>query len=184
MKNCRNRISMSIQEAKDLLNIQSERERRRNLWIGIGIAVLVILVALIIWLAKKNAKDIEEHYEYFDDYDDYEGYDDIEDFDEGQNGEVEYVKIKTYDGNDDTKKNTEEDEVESGLDQEDNLEDYYASRKNSSIYDPEVDDIEGVGKYDARNYNTDSYNEDLFDTGEDKKIDEAAKEDKSKKNKK
>ena len=84
---------LTIQEVKDLMK---QEKSKKCMWIVVAISVISILVAVIIWVANKKDKDLEEHYEYFDDeYDDeYEDFD--ENIYEDDKDEIEYVKIKDF----------------------------------------------------------------------------------------
>lgn len=87
---------LTLEEVRDLLKKENSK---KFIWITLAISVILVLVAVVIWLAKKGCKDIEEHYEYFDDdSDESDDYDEYEDFDEDiyEDEEVEYVKIKDF----------------------------------------------------------------------------------------
>ncbi len=87
---------LTIQEVR---NLMKKEDSKKALWITLAVSVILVLVGVVIWLAKKSCKDIEEHYEYFDDdYDEAEDYDDYDDFDDAiyEDEEVEYVKIKDF----------------------------------------------------------------------------------------
>lgn len=87
---------LTLEEVKDLMKKENSK---KIIWISLAIGVIIGLVGVIIWLAKKSCKDIEEHYEYFDDeYDESEDYDEYDDFDEEiyEDDDVEYVKIKDF----------------------------------------------------------------------------------------
>lgn len=98
----RNRIKdfpLTVEEVRALMK---KEDSKRCVWFAIGVGVIAILVALVIWIAKKREKDLEEHYEYFDDdfneldenFDEFdESIYDVEDDDEEQ---IEYVKIKDF----------------------------------------------------------------------------------------
>lgn len=72
-------------------------KKNEKKWCLIGIGVIVALIGVIIWIAKKRDKDLEEHYEYFDDLDD-DDYDEFEDFesDDDDDDSIEYVKINDF----------------------------------------------------------------------------------------
>lgn len=87
---------LTLEEVK---NLMKKENSKKVIWISLAIGVIIALVGVIIWLAKKSCKDIEEHYEYFDDeYDESEEYDEYDDFDEEiyEDDDVEYVKIKDF----------------------------------------------------------------------------------------
>ena len=74
-------------------------ERKKGTGIAIAIGVVAILVAIVVWVAKRREKDLEEHYEYFDD--DFDELDEnYEEFDESiyedDEDDIEYVKIKDF----------------------------------------------------------------------------------------
>lgn len=107
---------LTLEEVRDWMR---KEDSKKAVWITIGVSVILVLVAVIIWLAKKSCKDIEEHYEYFDDeYDKNEEFDEYDDFDESiyEDDEVEYVKIKDF-------MNYSEDEKNPGSDEENEDED-------------------------------------------------------------
>ena len=66
----------------------------------IGVSAIAALIGLIIWIAKKREKDLDDECEYIDD--DFEELDDeFEDFDESiyddeDDEQVEYVKINDF----------------------------------------------------------------------------------------
>jgi len=69
---------LTVEEVRRLMK---EEKAKRATWVAVGIVVISILVGIIIWLAKKKDKDLDEHYEYIDDdFDEYD--DDYEDFDD------------------------------------------------------------------------------------------------------
>ncbi len=99
---------LTLEEVRDLMKKESSK---KAVWITIAVSVILILVGVIIWLAKKSCKDIEEHYEYFDDdYDEAEDYDEYDGFDDDiyDDEEVEYVKIKDFMNYSEDEKNVEE----------------------------------------------------------------------------
>lgn len=107
---------LTLEEVRDWMR---KEDSKKAVWITIGVSVILVLVAVIIWLAKKSCKDIEEHYEYFDDeYDKNEEFDEYDDFDESiyEDDEVEYVKIRDF-------MNYSEDEKNPGSDEENEDED-------------------------------------------------------------
>ncbi|WP_070000482.1 hypothetical protein [Cellulosilyticum sp. I15G10I2] len=87
---------LTFEEVRDLIKKENSN---KAIWITIAVSVILVLVAIVIWLAKKSCKDIEEHYEYFDDdYDEAEDYEDFDEYDDSiyEDEEVEYVKIKDF----------------------------------------------------------------------------------------
>ncbi len=90
---------LTIEEVKCMMK---EEEAKKAKWAIIGVSVIAALIGLIVWLAKKREKDLDDEYEYIDD--DFEELDDeLEDFDESiyEDGEdddkqVEYVKINDF----------------------------------------------------------------------------------------
>ena len=92
---------LTVEEVRKLMK---KEEAKRATWFAIGVGIITILVALIIWVAKRREKDLEEHYEYFDD--DFDELDeDFDDFDESiyddeDEEKVEYVQINDFMNND------------------------------------------------------------------------------------
>jgi hypothetical protein len=98
---------LTLEEVRDLIKKENSK---KAIWITLAVSVILILVAVVIWLAKKSCKDIEEHYEYFDDdYDETDDYDEYDGFDEDiyEDEEVEYVKIKDFMNYSEDEKNTD-----------------------------------------------------------------------------
>lgn len=99
----RNRIKdfpLTVEEVRALMK---KEDSKKCVWFAMGVGVIVILIALVIWIAKKREKDLEEHYEYFDDdfneldenFDEFdESIYDVEDDDDEE--QIEYVKIKDF----------------------------------------------------------------------------------------
>lgn len=112
---------LSIEELRSLMK---KEDSKKAVWISISVSVILVLVGVIIWLAKKSCKDIEEHYEYFED--DCDETPDYEKFDDSiyEDDEVEYVKIKDFMNYSEDEKNQElNQELEEELSQEDVLDD-------------------------------------------------------------
>ena len=87
---------LTVEEVRELMR---KDDHKKGTWIAIAIGVVAILVAVVIWIAKKREKDLEEHYEYFDD--DFDELDEnYEEFDESiyedDDDNIEYVKIKDF----------------------------------------------------------------------------------------
>lgn len=85
---------LTVEEVRRLMK---QEKAKRATWAMVGVVVISVLVGIIIWLAKKKDKDLDEHYEYIDD--DFEEYDDdYEDFDDSiyDEEQVEYVKINDF----------------------------------------------------------------------------------------
>ena len=85
---------LTVEEVRELMR---KDDRKKGAWIAVAIGVVAVLVAIVIWIAKKREKDLEEHYEYFDD--DFDELDEnYEEFDESiyedDDDDIEYVKIK------------------------------------------------------------------------------------------
>ena len=101
-------LPLTVEEVR---SIMKKEDAKRATWVAVGIGVIAILVGIIIWVAKRREKDLEEHYEYFDDdFDELD--DDFEEFDESiyDDGEdkVEYVKINDFMNDEDSAKNQSE----------------------------------------------------------------------------
>lgn len=99
---------------EDVKRIMKKEEAKRATWFAIGISVVLILAGLVIWIAKRREKDLEEHYEYFDDDfdeldDDYEEFDEsiYDDTSDDEEDQVEYVKIKDFINEEETPKEEE-----------------------------------------------------------------------------
>lgn len=90
---------LTIEEVKCMMK---KEEAKKAKWAIIGVSVIAVLIGLIVWLAKKREKDLDNEYEYIDD--DFEELDDeLEDFDESiyeddedDDKQVEYVKINDF----------------------------------------------------------------------------------------
>lgn len=112
MKNRVSEIPFTLEEVRELMR---QEKSKRGLWLGIAIGVVLALVGVVIWVARKKEKDLEEHYEYFDDdYDELdEDYDEFDDsiYDENDDEKVEYVKINDFMNYEEDEK-TEKEEVE------------------------------------------------------------------------
>lgn len=92
---------LTVEEVRRLMK---KEDAKRATWMAVGVGVITILIALIIWVAKRREKDLEEHYEYFDeDFDELD--EDFEDFDDSiyddeDEEEIEYVQINDFMNND------------------------------------------------------------------------------------
>lgn len=90
---------LTVEEVRRLMK---KEDAKRATWIAVGVGVIAVLVGLVIWIAKRRDKDLEEHYEYFDeDFDeldeDFEEFDDsIYDDETEDEEEIEYVKINDF----------------------------------------------------------------------------------------
>lgn len=90
---------LTLEEVRSMIK---KEETKKYTILTVSIVVVTILVGLIIWVAKRREKDLEEHYEYFDDdFDDLdENFDDLDDSiyeDENEEDEkVEYVTINDF----------------------------------------------------------------------------------------
>ena len=87
---------LTVEEVRELMR---KDDRKKGAWIAVAIGVVAVLVAIVIWIAKKREKDLEEHYEYVDD--DFDELDEnYEEFDESiyedDDDDIEYVKIKDF----------------------------------------------------------------------------------------
>jgi len=121
---------LTFEEVKELMKKDNSK---KAIWITLAVSVILILVAVVIWLAKKSCKDIEEHYEYFDDdYEEADDFDEYEGFDEDiyEDEDVEYVKIKDF-------MNYSEDEKSADL-------------QGEEIENKEATDIENKGTVDSK----------------------------------
>lgn len=104
---------LTVEEVRRLMK---KEEAKKYAWFAIGVSVVTILVALVLWIAKRRERDLEEHYEYFDDdFDELdENFDEFDDsiYDDSDDDEqIEYVKIKDF-INDEAEENTEDKEEE------------------------------------------------------------------------
>ena len=89
---------LTVEEVRRLMK---KEDAKRATWLAVGVSVVAILVGLVIWIAKRREKDLEEHYEYFDE--DFEELDeDLETFDDSiydeadEEEKVEYVQINDF----------------------------------------------------------------------------------------
>ena len=100
---------LTVEEVRRLMK---KEDSKRCAWFAVGVGVIAILVALILWVAKRREKDLEEHYEYFDD--DFEELDEnFDEFDESiydddEEEQIEYVKIKDFINDEEIAEETEE----------------------------------------------------------------------------
>jgi len=130
MKTRMKEFPLTFEEVKELMKKDNSK---KAIWITLAVSVILILVAVVIWLAKKSCKDIEEHYEYFDDdYEEADDFDEYEGFDEDiyEDEDVEYVKIKDF-------MNYSEDEKSADL-------------QGEEIENKEATDIENKGTVDSK----------------------------------
>jgi len=90
-------FQLTVEEVRTLMR---KEESKRYVWFVVGTSVIAILIGLIIWVAKKREKDLEEHYEYFDDdFDELdENFDEFDEsiYDDEEDEQIEYVKIKDF----------------------------------------------------------------------------------------
>ncbi|MBP3886663.1 MAG: hypothetical protein J6F30_03255 [Cellulosilyticum sp.] len=92
---------LTVEEVRKMMK---REDAKRATWFAVGVGVITILVALVIWVAKRREKDLEEHYEYFDeDFDELD--EDFDDFDESiyddeDEEKIEYVQINDFMNND------------------------------------------------------------------------------------
>lgn len=97
MKSRMKDFTLTVEEVRALMR---KEESKRCAWFVIGTSVIAILIALIVWVAKKREKDLEEHYEYFDDDFDAldENFDELDEsiYDDEDDEQIEYVKIKDF----------------------------------------------------------------------------------------
>ncbi|MBE6021950.1 MAG: hypothetical protein E7231_01800 [Cellulosilyticum sp.] len=92
-------LPLTVEEVRRLMK---KEEAKRVTWIAVGVSVIAVLVGVIIWIAKKREKELEEHYEYIDE--DFEDFDELDgDFDhfddsiyDDEEDQVEYVKINDF----------------------------------------------------------------------------------------
>ena len=101
-RNCRlKEMPLTMEEVREFMR---QEKAKRGMLFGVVVGVVLALVAVVLWVAHRKSKDLEEHYEYFDD--DFEDEFDDEDFenldediygdeDASQEG-IEYVKIKDF----------------------------------------------------------------------------------------
>lgn len=99
-------------EMKHLTKKDMDKKKEKK-WCLIGIGVIAVLVGVIVWIAKKRDKDLEEHYEYFDDLDgdDYDEFDDSI-YDTDEDDAIEYVKINDFIKDEEIKEDQQAEEVE------------------------------------------------------------------------
>lgn len=97
MKNRIKDFPLTVEEVRALMK---REDSKRCAWFVVGASVITILIALIIWVAKRREKDLEEHYEYFDDdFDELdENFDEFDEsiYDDEDEEQIEYVKIKDF----------------------------------------------------------------------------------------
>lgn len=92
---------LTVEEVRKMMK---RKDSKRATWFAVGVGVITILVAVVIWVAKRREKDLEEHYEYFDeDFDELDK--DFDDFDESiyddeDEEKIEYVQINDFINND------------------------------------------------------------------------------------
>lgn len=98
MKNRIKDFPLTVEEVRALMK---KDDSKKYVWFIVGASVIAVLIAVIIWVAKKREKDLEEHYEYFDD--DFDELDEnFDEFDESiyddddEDEQIEYVKIKDF----------------------------------------------------------------------------------------
>lgn len=110
---------LTVEEVRRLIK---KEDAKRATWFALGVSVVAILVGLVIWIAKRREKDLEEHYEYFDeDFDELD--EDLEDFDDSiyddadEEEKVEYVQINDF-MKDDSVSNDTKEETESEVKEE------------------------------------------------------------------
>lgn len=109
MRDKNKEFPLTIEDVRELMKRKKQKDQSKGIGIGIAVGVLAVLVAVIIWVAKRNCKDINEHYEYFDDEEDVEEFDSLDDTmydDEEDNEQIEYVNLKEF--IDDTQKEENE----------------------------------------------------------------------------
>ena len=77
-----------------------QEKAKKGMLFGIVIGVVLALVAVVLWVANRKSRDLEEHYEYFDeDLEDevFDNFDeDIYDDESASSEGVGYVKIKDF----------------------------------------------------------------------------------------
>ncbi len=97
MKSRMKDFPLTVEEVRALMK---KDDSKKYVWFVVGASVIAILIALIIWVAKKREKDLEEHYEYFDDdFDELdENFDEFDEsiYDDEEDEQIEYVKIKDF----------------------------------------------------------------------------------------
>lgn len=90
---------------EDVRRLMKKEESKKWTWFAVGAGVITILTVLILWVAKRREKDLEEHYEYFDDDfneldENFDKFDesiyDEEHTDEEDEERIEYVKLKDF----------------------------------------------------------------------------------------
>ncbi len=99
MRNAWREMPITVGEVKELIK-DNNRKNSKGAIIAV-FSVVAVLIGIVIWVAQKREKDLEEHYEYFDDeFDDLdENYDEFDesiydDEDDDITSDVEYVNIK------------------------------------------------------------------------------------------
>ena len=108
-------LPITVEEVR---RIMKKEEAKRATWVAVGVTVIAVLVGVVIWVAKRREKDLEEHYEYFDeDFDELdEDLDQFDDsiYDDADEEEIEYVKINDFMNDDaDNQAESEKDSVDS-----------------------------------------------------------------------
>lgn len=97
MKSRMKDFPLTVEEVRALMK---KEDSKKCAWFVMGASVIVILIALIVWVAKRREKDLEEHYEYFDDdFDELdENFDEFDEsiYDDEDEEQIEYVKIKDF----------------------------------------------------------------------------------------
>nr|WP_302597420.1 hypothetical protein [uncultured Cellulosilyticum sp.] len=94
-------IPLTMEEVREFMR---QEKAKRGMLFGVVIGIVLALVAVVLWVAHRKSKDLEEHYEYFDeDFEDEFDDEDYDDLDEDLYGDedastegVEYVKIKDF----------------------------------------------------------------------------------------
>lgn len=114
---------LTVEEVRELMRRDDHKkdDHKKGTWIAVAVGVVAILVGVVIWIAKKREKDLEEHYEYFDDdFDELdENYDEFdESIYEDDDDDIEYVKIKDFMSYaDDDKEELDEDSLDETSDE-------------------------------------------------------------------
>lgn len=113
MRSAWREIPLTVDEVKEL--IKKDKHKSNTGVILAVVGVVAALVGIVIWIAKKREKDLEEHYEFFDeDFDDLdENYDEFDETiydDDDENEESHYVQIKDFMNKDEAKETDTEDE--------------------------------------------------------------------------
>ena len=97
-RNCNlKEMPLSIEEVREFMR---QEKAKKGMLFGIVIGVVLALVAVVLWVANRKSRDLEEHYEYFDeDLEDevFDNFDeDIYDDESASSEGVGYVKIKDF----------------------------------------------------------------------------------------